>query len=66
MFRSPTCGPWGVDRRKREPAGTRQARPERGGMVRSRVVVTSAGVRVRSFWYKDFGGWRGEVGEVGK
>ena len=55
-----------MERRKREPAGTCQARPERGGMVRSRTVVTSAGVRVRSFWYKAVGGWRGEVGEVGK
>jgi hypothetical protein len=56
MFRSPTWGPEGVERRKREPAGTCQARPERGGMVRSRVVVMSAGVRLRSFWYRVVGG----------
>ena len=66
MLRSPTWGPSGVERRKRLPAGTCQARPERGGMVRERVVVTSSGVRERSFWYSAFGGWSGEVGEVGK
>lgn len=33
-LRSPTCGPFGVLRRKSAPRGTCQAAPLRGGMVR--------------------------------
>lgn len=33
MFRSPTCGPSGVERRRIEPAGTVHEYPLRGGMV---------------------------------
>lgn len=48
-FRSPTWPPSGVESRKRDPAGTFQARPERGGMVMSSFLTRSSSVRLRSF-----------------
>ena len=66
MFKSPTWGPSGVERRKSEPAGTFQARPLRGGTVNVSFLIKSPSFRSRSFWYKAVGGCSGESAEVGK
>ena len=47
MFRSPTCGPSGVEMRIMLPAGAFQALPERGGRVKEVVGGLRAAVAMR-------------------
>lgn len=66
IFKSPTCGPSGVERRNIWPADIFQAFPLRGGMRKSCFLIKSFSVKALRRWYSSLGGCSGEEACVGK
>lgn len=59
MFRSPTCGPLGVVRRQMCPAGTTQAWPEHGRIVKDSLGARAEGsdAVLEIAWYNGDVAW---------